>query len=417
MKAEIISIGSELTSGKNLDTNSQWLSIQLAAMGISVGWHTTIADDFEANLQAFDIASKRAGLVIASGGLGPTQDDLTREVLAKLINQPLEFHQPSWDIIVEMFTKRNRVCPDRNQVQAFFPKGAEPIPNTEGTAPGIWMKVKQSHIAALPGVPREMKSLFETWLKTRLIELGLAQGVLIQRKINTFGLGESAIEEKLFDITKRGNDPEVGITASDAVISLRILASADNEAEALKKIAPAEAIIRERLGDLVFGIEEEELQDVVHQMLHHAGKTVATAESITGGVLAAKLTMVPGASARYLGGIVSYSNAVKQSALGVPAELLEQFGACSKEVTLSMAEGCRQRTGADFALATTGVAGPGGLSPDLPEGKVFVALAWNGGSHSETNQWFGNRNEVQSRTAKMALNILRLHLLKDSNHG
>lgn len=417
MKAEIISIGSELTSGKNLDTNSQWLSIQLAAIGIPVGWHTTIADDFDANLQAFDIASQRAGLVIASGGLGPTQDDLTREVLAKLISQPLEFHPSSWDTIVEMFTKRNRACPDRNKVQAFFPKGAEPIPNEAGTAPGIWMKAKQSYIAAFPGVPREMKSMFEAWLKTRLIELGLAQGVLIQRKINTFGLGESAIEEKLFDITKRGNDPEVGITASDAVISLRILASADNEAEAFKKIAPAEAIIRERLGELVFSVEEEELQDVVHQMLHKAGKTIATAESITGGVLASKFTKVPGSSARYLGGFVTYTNDVKKSALGVPAELLEQFGACSKEVTLAMAEGCRERIGADFALATTGVAGPGGLSPDLPEGKVFVALAWKGGSHSETNQWFGNRNEVQSRTAKMALNILRLHLLKEANHG
>ena len=417
MKAEIISIGSELTSGKNLDTNSQWLSIQLAAMGIAVGWHTTIADDFDANLQAFDIASQRAELVIASGGLGPTQDDLTREVLAKLISQPLEFHPPSWDTIVEMFTKRNRACPDRNKVQAFFPKGAEPIPNEAGTAPGLWMKAKQSYIAAFPGVPREMKSMFGAWLKSRLIELGLAQGVLIQRKINTFGLGESAIEEKLFDITKRGNDPEVGITASDAVISLRILASADNEAEAFKKIAPAEAIIRERLGELVFGVEEEELQDVVHQMLQKAGKTIATAESITGGVLASKFTKVPGSSARYLGGFVTYTNDVKKSALGVPAELLEQFGACSKEVTLAMAEGCRERTGADFALATTGVAGPGGLSPDLPEGKVFVALAWKGGSHSETNQWFGTRNEVQSRTAKMALNILRLHLLKEANHG
>lgn len=417
MKAEIISIGSELTSGKNLDTNSQWLSIQLAAMGIPVGWHTTISDDFTANFQVFDIASQRAGLVIATGGLGPTQDDLTREVLAKLINLPLEFHQPSWETIVEMFTMRNRVCPDRNKVQAFFPKGSEPIPNCAGTAPGIWMKVKQSYIVALPGVPREMKSMFESWVKAKLTAQGLGQGVLIQRKINTFGLGESAIEEKLFDITKRGNDPEVGITASDAVISLRILASASNESDALKKIAPAEAIIRERLGELVFGVEEEELQEVVHQMLQKTGQTIATAESITGGLLASKFTKVPGASARYLGGFVTYTNEVKKSALGVPAELLEQFGACSKEVTLAMAQGCRERTGADFGLATTGVAGPGGLSPDLPEGKVFVALAFKGGSHSETNQWFGNRSEVQSRTAKMALNILRLHLLKEVNHG
>ncbi|MFM7098458.1 MAG: competence/damage-inducible protein A [Gemmataceae bacterium] len=417
MKAEIISIGSELTSGKNLDTNSQWLSIQLASMGIPVGWHTTIADDFDANLEAFGIASQRAGLVVATGGLGPTQDDLTREVLAKLLKVPLEFHQPSWDTIIEMFTRRNRACPDRNKVQAYFPKGAEPIPNTTGTAPGIWVKVNQSYFAALPGVPREMKSMFDGWLKPKLLGIGMSQGVLIQRKINTFGLGESAIEEKLFDITRRGNDPEVGITASDAVISLRILAGAENEALALKKIAPAEAIIRERLGELVFGVEDEELQDVVHQMLQKFGKTIATAESITGGLLASRFTKVPGASARYLGGFVTYTNDVKKSALGVPAELLDQFGACSKEVTLAMAEGCRERTGADFALATTGVAGPGDLSPELREGKVFVALAWKGGSQSETNQWFGSRHEVQSRTAKMALNMLRLHLLRELKHG
>jgi nicotinamide-nucleotide amidase len=417
MKAEIISIGSELTSGKNLDTNSQWLSIQLASMGIPVGWHTTIADDFDANLEAFGIASQRAGLVVATGGLGPTQDDLTREVLAKLLKVPLEFHQHSWDTIIEMFTRRNRACPDRNKVQAYFPKGAEPIPNTTGTAPGIWVKVNQSYFAALPGVPREMKSMFDGWLKPKLVGMGMSQGVLIQRKINTFGLGESAIEEKLFDITRRGNDPEVGITASDAVISLRILAGAENEALALKKIAPAEAIIRERLGELVFGVEDEELQDVVHQMLQKFGKTIATAESITGGLLASRFTKVPGASARYLGGFVTYTNDVKKSALGVPAELLDQFGACSKEVTLAMAEGCRERTGADFALATTGVAGPGDLSPELREGKVFVALAWKGGSQSETNQWFGSRHEVQSRTAKMALNMLRLHLLRELKHG
>jgi len=259
--------------------------------------------------------------------------------------------------------------------------------------------------------------MFDGWLKPKLLGMGMSQGVLIQRKINTFGLGESAIEEKLFDITRRGNDPEVGITASDAVISLRILAGAENEALALKKIAPAEAIIRERLGELVFGVEDEELQDVVHQMLQKFGKTIATAESITGGLLASRFTKVPGASARYLGGFVTYTNDVKKSALGVPAELLDQFGACSKEVTLAMAEGCRERTGADFALATTGVAGPGDLSPELREGKVFVALAWKGGSQSETNQWFGSRHEVQSRTAKMALNMLRLHLLRELKHG
>src|SRR5438067_8425390 len=190
MKAEIISIGSELTSGQNLDTNSQWLSQRLAEMGIAVGWHTTIADDLDDNVAAFRIASQRARLVLVTGGLGPTQDDLTREALARVAGVELVFHQESFERIQEMFRRRNRPMPERNRVQALFPAGAEPIPNDRGTAPGVWMRVGPCYVAAMPGVPSEMHAMFDGRVLPRLLALGLGGGVLVERKVNVFGAGE-----------------------------------------------------------------------------------------------------------------------------------------------------------------------------------------------------------------------------------
>jgi nicotinamide-nucleotide amidase len=412
MKCEIVSIGSELTSGQNLDTNSRYLSLRLAEVGIPVGWHTTVADDLEANVEAFAIATRRASLVLATGGLGPTQDDLTREALARLAGVDLVFRQESFDAIKGMFARRGREMPERNRVQALFPAGAEPLPNDRGTAPGIWMKYGACHVAAMPGVPSEMYAMFERQVLPRLLSLGLASGVLVQRKINTFGAGESGVEQKLFDLTRRGHVPEVGITASDATISLRILARAPTRQEALAQVAPVEQTIRERLGEMVFGVEDEELQDAVVALLADRRRTFSVAEGVTGGLVGERLTGVPGASAWFRGGVVAYDNALKVELLGVPQALLDEKGAVSAEVAEAMAVGCRTRLRTDLAVSTVGVAGPGDLAPDRPAGLVYAGLAWEGGVRSATFSWVGTRAEVRSRTAKMALNMVRLHLLR-----
>ena len=412
-KAEIISIGSELTSGRNLDTNSAWLSRELAEHGIEVGWHTTIADDRAANLDCFATASRRAGLVISTGGLGPTLDDLTREVLAELGGVPLEFHEPSWRHIEGIFRNRNRPLPDRNRVQAMFPKGSEVLFNARGTAPGVWMRLNDAMVAALPGPPREMVGMFHDEVAPRLASAGLARGVLVQRRIHTFGEGESAIEEKLADLTRRGHEPEVGITASDATITLRIFGKGKTRAEALAQIAPVEADIRKRLGNLVYGADEEELEQALADRLEQSHLTLATAEGVTGGLVAAMLDRADWKRRCYLGGIVAHG-LPGEALAGLPETIRMGHGSRSSEAALAMARGARLALGADLGLATAGIASPAEAGPGKEPGQAWVALAWDGGESVWPHHWFASPAEVRSRTAKKAINQVRLHLLEHS---
>ncbi|RLS55052.1 MAG: damage-inducible protein CinA [Planctomycetota bacterium] len=303
--AEIIAVGAELTSGAKLNTNSQWLSAELSDLGIDTGWHTTITDDLAINVEALRLAIDRADLVLMTGGLGPTLDDLTREALAEQMNVELVLDETSLHAITSYFQNRGRAMPERNQVQALFPRGSTPLPNPVGTAPGIWVEIPRRHripccIGAMPGVPSEMYRMFREQLVPRLPNGGQ---MIVKSRINCFGCGESQAEELLGEITARGRDPEVGITAHEATITLRTIAHAVTRAECLSKIATTESLIRERLEGFVYGVEDEEIEDVAARELRIRGESLWTEEAGTCGVLAQRWMQT--GSACYRGGLVS----------------------------------------------------------------------------------------------------------------
>lgn len=415
MKAEILAVGTELTSGQNIDTNSAWISQKLAAIGVDVGFISLVGDDRREMLDALRHALTRADLIVIGGGLGPTQDDLTREVVAEAAGVELRQDPRCLAALEAFFARRSRAMPERNLTQTLVPIGGEPLTNRTGTAPGLWIAIGHSTIVCLPGVPSELKIMFAEEVAPRLKREFKLGGVIVVRKINLFGKGESDVEAMAMDLTARGREPEVGITASDATISLRIRAKGITSEAALAAIEPTAAIIRERFGDFVVGEEGIDVAEAASALLLHRGATLATAESCTGGLVSGAITDMPGISASFLGGVVSYSNAAKSGMLGVDPGLIEAKGAVSPEVAEAMAVGARERFGSDLAISVTGIAGPGGGTPEKPVGLVYLGLASAGGVASRKLEIGPEqpRAIIRSRTTKHALNWVRLHLLRN----
>lgn len=407
MKAFIIAVGTELASGQVVDTNSAYLSRQLAALGIGTAGHATVGDDRSDIARAIAAAARSADVVIVSGGLGPTADDLTRQALADAMGVELELDQRCLDEITAFFRARNRPMNQANAVQAMVPRGAAPIDNKVGTAPGLSAHLGAARVFVVPGVPSEMEWMFHNAIAPQLPRL---QGVMIYRIVHTFGAGESDVGAKIADLMKRDSNPLVGTTVAAGLVSIRVIACARSEAEAEAMIDGVSRELRRRLGDLVVGEGETTLPAAVGQLLRRAGQTLATAESCTGGLVGKLLTDVAGSSDYYIGGVVSYSNQLKTGLLGVGAGVLAQHGAVSRQVAAAMADGCRRRLGGNWAIAITGVAGPGGGTDAKPAGLVYVAVAGPDGVEVQRTLFPGTREIVRLRAALTGLNMLRLRL-------
>jgi nicotinamide-nucleotide amidase len=411
MNAVIISVGNELTLGQTVDTNTAWLSQRLAEIGIHVVLHVTVADEVKPLEVEIRRACDMADVVLISGGLGPTEDDLTRDALAAAMGVGLALDERYLDQIRDYFTQRQRTMPETNKVQAMFPVGSAPIENTCGTAPGIQANIGRSVVYVMPGVPREMRVMYE---RSVLPQLRSRAGgaVILARTLHTFGTGESDIGELIRDLMKRGQNPAVGTTAQQAIISVRIHAAGVNRNEAERLLEQTTAEIRSRLGSYVFGQDDDTLWSVVTRQLIAAGKTVSTAESCTGGLIAQSLTETPGSSASFIDGVVTYSNQAKTRLLGVPAELIAAHGAVSPQVAEVMARQCRERSGTDYAISITGIAGPTGGTPDKPVGLVYIGVADADGCEVREHRLgtYLTREEIRDRARKNALNSLRLRL-------
>ena len=429
MNAEVISIGDEIISGQLLDTNGQWLSTRLADLGIRVLFHATVGDDIDAQADVFRQAIERADVVIITGGLGPTADDLTRAALAAATGRPLQMDRNALKHIRRFFTRRKLQMPKQNESQAMFPRDSRAIHNPNGTAPGIEMEIARDGVGvcrlfALPGVAAEMHRMWDASVCRLLRETGAGRRIILHKKINCFGAGESRIEEMLPDMIRRGRKPTVGITACRTTIILRISAEGDSKDECLAAMEPTIKTIHDCLGDLVFGQDDEQLQDAVARLLRQRGETLATAEWGTAGLVTRWLRAVADDDAcdgrgRFLGGVVARGGGLR-AALDLPKDVLPagfEDGAAGKEdnsketaeeLARQMAIACRGRFASDHGLAIGpfSVPGPGDAEPPL----VFAALATSGGVLTKSLPYAGHPSIRETFFAKHALNMARLAL-------
>ncbi len=407
MKAVILSIGTELVSGQTVDTNSAYLSRELAGLGVETIAHATVGDEQPAIAAAIREAAARAPLVLVTGGLGPTEDDLTRQAMAEVLGVALRLDARCLSQIEEFFRRREREMNPANRVQAMLPAGAEPLDNPLGTAPGITATVGQSRVYVMPGVPREMELMFAGQVAPRI---GRSAGVVTHHILHTFGQGESDIASKIADLMQRGRNPLVGTTVAAGLVSVRVLTRAKDRSAAEKLARETIALLRDRLGELVVGEDDETMSPAVGMLLLSRGQTLATAESCTGGMIGEMLTAVAGSSRYYLGGVVAYANQAKTALLGVAESLLAAHGAVSEPVAAAMAEGCRKRFASDWAVSVTGIAGPAGGTDEKPVGLVYIGLSGPDGTQVRRHILPGTRDIVRLRASLTALNHLRLKL-------
>lgn len=406
MVAEILGVGTELLLGQIANTDAQYLSRMLSGQGVTVYRHSVVGDNPARLKEAFLQALGRSDMVITTGGLGPTQDDLTKETIAQALGLDMAPHQPSLEALEGFFDGIGREVTANNLKQAYFPVGSTVLENQRGTAPGCAIEHKGKIIIILPGPPRELQWVYENQVVPYL-ERFTGQR-FISQYLRFYGIGESALDDMLGDLVSAQNNPTIAPYAGSGEVYLRLTAAARDEGEAQALIEPVKAEIMRRAGEYMYTDRYASMAETALMALKYAGLTLATAESCTGGMVASALVDLPGASDVLLGSVVAYANDVKQNVLGVQAQTLNKYGAVSSQTAAEMAEGAMRLTGADMAVATTGVAGPDGGTPEKPVGLVYIALAQKGkDTHVRRCQFSRERNYIRHGACLAALDMAR----------
>lgn len=410
MIVELVSTGSELLLGQIVNTNATYLSQKLNDMGYDVMYQSTVGDNKSRMTDVLQIALSRADIVITSGGLGPTLGDITKETTASLLGLEMVLHEPSVAHIRCFFERRQLQMTQNNLRQAMMPVGAIVVENRRGTAPGVILEHANKIIIHLPGPPAELEHMFENGIMPYLTQRFGGQGSIVSRVLRTFGLGESAMDERLRDHILAQKNPTIALLARSGEIHVRLTAKASSVAEAESMLDVLDRKIRDRIDEYVFGTDQVSLEQVVGELLQAYSLKIAVAESCTGGALASRITDVPGSSSYMVGGIVSYSNEVKMSILGVTAEMLTQYGAVSQATAIAMAEGVRNTLNADIGVGVTGIAGPGGGTDEKPVGLVYIAITGPHGTEVLENRFTGQRSAIKVRTVNTALDLIRRYV-------
>jgi len=405
MIAEIISVGTELLMGNILNTNARYISQRLCDLGVNCYFQTTVGDNHDRLVYAVDLALSRADILILTGGLGPTADDLTKETVADAFGRSMVLDPASQAHIRARFARSGHEMTPNNMKQAMFPQGAIIMPNPNGTAPGCIVEDGKKAAILLPGPPREMTPMFDASVMPYLEKRSGC--MLCSHVVRVFGIGESSAEYRLRDLIARQTNPTIAPYALSGEMKLRVTARCKNAAEGELLMAPVLKEIKETLGSAVYSLNDQELHEVCAELLKEHNATLAVAESCTGGMIASKLVSVPGISGCLKEGLVTYSNEAKMKRLGVKAETLAAFGAVSENTAREMAEGVRLTSGADLGIATTGVAGPDGGTPECPVGLVFIAVASKNNTIIRKLQLSGSRERIRNAAALQALDTLR----------